>query len=118
MVVINMGRQKITISLSGKCLDLIDTYAQTTGFESRSRVIEEAIFDISELLNNRKTYSQKIITTELNPTPQQSANNMVNLMDTLSRFAAILDRFERFPPIPQTKVTVDGKTYTKAGAGQ
>jgi hypothetical protein len=62
-----MGREKITISLSTKCLELIDEYAETTGFEARSRVIEEAIFSISDLLNDK------------------------------SKLDGILDRFRRFP---------------------
>jgi hypothetical protein len=62
-----MGREKITISLSTKCLELIDTYAETTGFEARSRVIEEAMFSICDLLNDE------------------------------SKLNGILDRFRRFP---------------------
>jgi hypothetical protein len=62
-----MGREKITISLSTKCLELIDEYAETTGFEARSRVIEEAIFSICDLLNDK------------------------------SKLDGILDRFRRFP---------------------
>jgi hypothetical protein len=62
-----MGREKITISLSTKCLELIDTYAETTGFEARSRVIEEAIFSICDLLKDG------------------------------SKLSGILDRFRRFP---------------------
>ena len=45
-----MGRKKVTVTLSSKCLELIDEYAVSTGWESRSRVIEEAIFSISDLL--------------------------------------------------------------------
>jgi hypothetical protein len=62
-----MGREKITISLSTKCLELIDTYAETTGFEARSRVIEEAVFSICDLLTDE------------------------------SKLIGILDRFRRFP---------------------
>jgi len=61
-----MGRKKITVSLSSKCVDLIDEYAQTTGLESRSRVIEEAIFSISDLQGDE------------------------------TKLKGILDRFERF----------------------
>lgn len=45
-----MVRKKITVSMSSKCFRLIDEFAKTTGFESRSRVIEEAIFSINDLL--------------------------------------------------------------------
>ena len=38
-----MGRKKVTVSLSSKCLELIKEYEQTTGLEARSRVIEEAM---------------------------------------------------------------------------
>jgi len=68
-----MGREKITISLSTKCLELIDTYAETTGFEARSRVIEEAIFSICDLLSNE------------------------------SKLTGILDRFRRFPIEKETQ---------------
>jgi metal-responsive CopG/Arc/MetJ family transcriptional regulator len=78
-----MGRKKITISLSTKCLELIDTYAETTGFEARSRVIEEAIFSICDLLNDK------------------------------SKLEGILDRFSRFPKSGETKskISSEGKAY-------
>ena len=60
-------RKKIAISISSKGLELVDEFAKTTGFESRSRVIEEAIFSINDLLKNE---------------------------DLL---VSILDRFRRFP---------------------
>lgn len=66
-----MRREKGTVSLSTKCLELIDHYAQTTGFESRSRVIEEAVFAISELLGYRLMYGQKIQQPKPNPTTEE-----------------------------------------------
>ena len=79
-----MGREKITISLSTKCLELIDEYSETTGFEARSRVIEEAIFSISDLLTDE------------------------------SKLSGILDRFKRFPAERKEKsFTHDGKTYRR-----
>jgi len=47
-----MGRKQITVTVSSKCLELIDEYKKTTGFEIRSRVIEEAIFCINDLLKD------------------------------------------------------------------
>ena len=83
----SMGREKITISLSTKCLELIDTYAETTGFEARSRVIEEAIFSICDLLTDE------------------------------SKLTGILDRFRRFPVESKSpeKPTIEynGKKYRK-----
>jgi hypothetical protein len=96
-----MGRQKVTVSLSTKCLQLIDTYAQTTGFEARSRVIEEAIFAITELLVYRQIYNQKIQPTiKPNPSQEEVVGNFLMLMDTLSKWGGILDRFQRFPFTP------------------
>ena len=48
----NMGRKQITVTMSSKCLELIDEYKKTTGLEVRSRVIEEAIFSINDLLQD------------------------------------------------------------------
>lgn len=60
-------RKKIAISISSRGLELVDELAKTTGYESRSRVFEEAIFSINDLLTDE---------------------------DLL---ASILDRFRRFP---------------------
>lgn len=62
-----MVRKKIAISVSSKCLDLIDEFAKTTGYESRSRVLEETVFSINDLLKDEHL------------------------------IAAVLDRFRRFP---------------------
>lgn len=82
-----MVKEKMTVSLSNKCLELIDTYAETTGLESRSRVIEEAIFSICDLLNDE------------------------------SKLAAVLHHFRRFPIENKSpeKPTVEynGKKYCK-----
>ena len=98
-----MGREKVTISLSTKCLELIDEYAQTTGFEARSRVIEEAIFAINELLTYRQAYTQKVQPAmNPNPTQQETMNILFSLADILSKFGGILNRFQRFPVTPRT----------------
>jgi metal-responsive CopG/Arc/MetJ family transcriptional regulator len=78
-----MGREKITISLSTKCLELIDTYAETTGFEARSRVIEEAIFSICDLLSDK------------------------------TKLDGILDRFKRFPITKYPKEAADAEVEQK-----
>ena len=69
-----MGRKKVTVSLSSKSLELIDKYAGTTGLESRSRIIEEAIFSISDLLDDE------------------------------TKLKGVLDRFKRFKPKTYHKV--------------
>jgi len=38
--------------MPSKALELVDELAKTTGYESRSRVIVEAIFSINDLLKN------------------------------------------------------------------
>ena len=105
-----MGRQKVTVSLSSKCLQLIDMYSETTGFDARSRVIEEAIFAITELLAYRQIYDQKIQPTiKPNPSQEEIVGNFLMLMDTLSKWGGILDRFQRFPFTPQTHAETSGK---------
>lgn len=74
-----MARKQITVTMSSKCLELIDEYAKTTGLEARSRVIEEAIFSINDLLKDE---------------------NMLT---------GTLDRFRRFPIDPQDPETTPKK---------
>ena len=105
-----MGRRKVTVSLSSKCLQLIDHYAETTGFESRSRVIEESIFAISELLGYRQIYAQTIQPQKKKYSPEEIMNSLLNLGNVLSKFGGILDRFMRFANVPQ-KQTDAKKTY-------
>jgi hypothetical protein len=102
-----MNRTKVTISLSKKSLRLIDKYAKTTGFESRSRVIDEAIFTITKLLAHKATYDQKIQSTTIKPNSSEpeSTINIFILMDTISKWTGILDTFERFPIDTQTTET-------------
>ena len=94
-----MGRKKVTVSLSSKCLELIKEYEQTTGLEARSRVIEEAIFAINELIAYKKIYNQEIQPTITKPNPSQSEvmSKIFMLMDTISKWSIVLDRFQRFP---------------------
>ena len=47
-----MVSKKFAISVPPKVLELIDEYAITTGYASRSRVIVEAILSINDLLKN------------------------------------------------------------------
>lgn len=98
-----MGREKVTVSLSTKCLQLIDHFAETTGFESRSRVIEEAVFAISEFQGYRRLYSQKIQQPKPNPSTEEIIGNFFALVDILSKFGGILDRFDRFASVQQTQ---------------
>ena len=98
-----MVRKKITISLSSKSLELIDNYAVTTGFEARSRVIEEAIFGISELLKYRAQYAQAYAQTYQPSKKEYSQEEIVKFVidffNLLSRIGGILDRFVRFPKV-------------------
>lgn len=102
-----MVRKKVTVSLSSKCLQLIDHYAKTTGFESRSRVIEESIFAINEFLGHRQRYTQTVQQAKENPSQEQTMNSLFDLMGVLSRFGGILDRFERFGNIPQKQTDTE-----------
>jgi hypothetical protein len=106
-----MGREKVTVSLSTKCLQLIDYYAETTGFESRSRVVEEAIFAISELLGYRQTYAQKIQQPKQNPSAEEIMGTLLNIGDILSKFGGILDRFQRFAYVQQTQANAPVKYH-------
>lgn len=105
-----MARKKVTVSLSSKCLQLIDHYAETTGFESRSRVIEEAVFAISELLGYRALYAQTVQEPKKSYSQEEITKFIFNLSDVLSKFGGILDRFVRFAYVPQ-KQTDRRKTY-------
>ena len=96
-----MGRKKVTVSLSTKCLQLIDHFAETTGFESRSRVIEESVFAISEFQNYRRSYAQKFQASKPNPSTEETLGKLMDLADILSKFGGILDRFDRFAGVQQ-----------------
>lgn len=78
-----MGRKQITITVSSKCLELIDEYKKTTGLEVRSRVIEEAIFSINDLLKDE------------------------------DMLASTMDRFRRFPIDEQNPETTPEKYRRK-----
>jgi len=99
-----MVRKKVTVSLSSRCLQLIDQFAETTGFESRSRVIEEAIFAITELIGYREIYSKT-----LNQPKEDTSQSFGEFLTLLARFATILNRFERFQKVPQKQASE--KTY-------
>lgn len=100
-----MVRKKVTMSLSSRCLQLIDAYAETTGFESRSRVVEEVVFAISELLKYRAHYTQVYQQVYQSPEKEISQEQIVKsvfvLSDILSKFGGIFDRFERFENVSQ-----------------
>lgn len=106
-----MARNKVTVSLSSKCLQLIDNYAETTGFESRSRVVEEAIFAISELIGYRALLIQPIQEPKRGYSQEEIMNSFLNLMNLLSKFGGILDRFVRFENIAQKQASE--KIYRK-----
>jgi hypothetical protein len=103
-----MGRKKVTVSLGTNGLQLIDHYAVTTGFESRSRVIEEAVFAVTELLGHRRIFAQKAQQLKENPSKEEIMRSLLYIGDTLSKYGAVLDRFERFSDVP-LKQTVAGK---------
>ncbi len=109
-----MARKKVTVSLSSRCLQLIDHYSETTGFESRSRVIEEAVFAIEELLRHRVNYtmqcSQIFQDPKKNYSQEEIMKFLMDLSDLLSKFGALLDRFVRFAGVPQ-KQTDTEKIY-------
>ncbi len=105
-----MVRKKVTISLSSKCLQLIDHYSETTGFESRSRVVEELVFAITELLGNKARYAQNIKQFQKNPISTEEAVRIIlEFSDVLSKFDGILNRFMRFAPIPEEKTNGEKK---------
>ena len=110
-----MVRKKVTVSLSSRCLQLIDHYSETTGFESRSRVIEESIFAISELLGYREIYARDYSRIFPDPDKKYSADQvmkfLVKLSGLLARFGGILDRFVRFENIAQKQASE--KIYRK-----
>lgn len=96
----------MTLTLSSRCLDLIDQYAETTGFESKSRAVEEAVFAISEFQKYRRFYAEKLQEPKQNPPKteiDQAVEKLMALMDILSKYAGILDRFDRFPSVQQTQ---------------
>lgn len=104
-----MGRQKVTVSLSSRCLQLIDKFGETTGFETRSRVIEEMTFAIADLLGYRKFFGASFSPPKKNYSQEEVATAFINLMGVLSRIGGILDRFERFAVT--SRETVSGKKY-------
>jgi hypothetical protein len=104
-----MGRKKVTMSLGTKCLQLIDHYAVTTGFESRSRVIEEAVFAVTELLGHRRIFAQKAQQLKENPSKEEIMRSLLYIGDILSKYGAVLDRFERFTDAPLTQKVASKK---------
>ena len=104
-----MGRQKVTVSLSSRCLQLIDKFGETTGFESRSRVTEEMTFAIADLMGIRKQSRAIAPPPKEKYTQEEVATALINLMSLLSRIDGILDRFERFAVTSHK--TDSGKKY-------
>jgi len=100
----------MTISLSSKCLELIDRLSETTGFESRSRVIEEAVFAIAELLQNRASNSNFRLQPKDSYTPEEQMKIMLMLLDYISKTTGTLDRFVRFGNIPDMRSVHVGKS--------
>lgn len=89
------------MSLSSRCLQSIDHFGETTGFESRSRVIEEMTFAIADLIGIRKLYAQTFQQPDKKTSTEEAMNALLNLVGVLSRIGGILDRFERFAVTPK-----------------
>jgi len=100
-----MNRKKVTDVLAINCLKLIRKYKQTTGLETRSRVIEEAIYAINELLVYKEKFDKEIQPEITKPNPSQSevTSRIFMIMDTISKWSTILDRFQRFSEETQTE---------------
>ena len=80
--------------MSEKCLELIDQLSDTSGLDSRSQIIEEAIFavnDVTKLINGlSQMLNQK----------QSKVNKETGIMIMYTNFVAItasLSKFYRFP---------------------
>ena len=69
---------KVTVELSAKGRELLDQYRRGTGFDDESRVIEEALFTIYELLQVVKTRDKT--RTEI------SAERLIGIVSTFMRF--------------------------------
>lgn len=69
---------KITIELSNKGKELLEQYKRGTGFDEESRVVEEALFTIYELLQVVK--SRDKTRTEI------PADRFIGIISTFMRF--------------------------------
>jgi len=104
-----MNRKKVTDVLSPKCLGTIRKFKQTTGLETRSRVIEELTYAIEELLVYKEKFDNEIQPEIIKPNPTQSEmmSRIFLIMDTVSKWSTILDRFQRFSEETQTEEEED-----------
>jgi len=100
-----MKRKKVTDVLAQKCLRSIRKYKQTTGLETRSRVIEELTYAVDELLVYKEKFDNEIQPEIMKPNPTQSEvmSRIFLIMDTVSKWSTILDRFQRYSEETQTE---------------
>jgi len=114
MKVISVKRKKVTNVLALKCLRSIRKYKQTTGLETRSRVIEELTYTIDELLVYKEKFDNEIQPEIMKPNPTQSEvmSRIFLIMDTVSKWSTILDRFQRFSEETETEEEEDSEEST------
>jgi len=83
---------KITVTLSRKGLDTLDTLKEKSGFGSRGRTIEEAILSVSEIVEmSKQLFSQ--YTTDLQT---QSTMTETTKIAILGWFIVALTKLSRF----------------------
>ena len=72
------AQDRVTVELSSKGRELLDQYRRATGFDDESRVIEEALFTIYELLQVVKNRDKT--RTEI------PAERFIGIISTFMRF--------------------------------
>jgi hypothetical protein len=78
MTLLPSNPNNVTVELSNKGRELLDQYLRATGFENESRVIEEALFTIYDLLQVVKTRDKT--RTEI------PADRFIGIISTFMRF--------------------------------
>lgn len=98
---------KLTITLSKKAIDTLDLLAQTSGFSSRGRTIEEAVLTIDDLRKLAKQVSDEIrIGAYRKPSGEELDRKLFFLNSFTTLFLSQISRFmshpsRRIPPPAQ-----------------
>ncbi|MCJ7771185.1 ribbon-helix-helix domain-containing protein [Candidatus Bathyarchaeota archaeon] len=88
-----MPKCKISISLSEKCVELMDQLSDTSGLDSRSQVLEEAIFAVYDIQSAAKSLAEWFTN---NPNSDgQTATFMLSY--SIITLTSPLTKFYRFP---------------------
>ena len=88
-----MPKCKISVSLSEKCVELMDQLSDTSGLDSRSQVLEEAIFAVYDIQSAAKSLAEWF--TKNPKADEQMATFMLSY--SIITLTGPLAKFYRFP---------------------